>query len=179
MPICGDGTAMRHWFHMAMGGRRRLAAFAAGELPSVFRERLEADLRRCPACRREVEAYRRTSMGLRSSARAALAADEAAAFWPGVEDRIRRGAFRPAKPARPALRELFWDHPRLSLASAAAALLVVGLTLGQMELWGGPVRPNGVEVLSVEAGEDTSVMVFQAPGSPLKVIWVFEKPSSS
>lgn len=171
---------MRHWFHMAMGGRRRLAAFAAGELPSVFRDRLEADLLRCPACRREVKAYRLVSKALRSSARAALAPDEAAAFWPGVEDRIRRGAFTQAKPTRPALRELFWDHPRLSLASAAAAaLLVVGLTLGQMELWGPPVRPNGVEVLSVEAGQDTSLMVFQAPGSPLKVIWVFEKPSSS
>jgi hypothetical protein len=76
---------------------------------------------------------------------------------------------------------MFWDHPRLSLASASAAvLLVVGLTLGQMQVWapGPPAGPNGVEVVSVEAGDDASVMVFQEPGSSLKVIWVFEKPST-
>jgi hypothetical protein len=67
----------------------------------------------------------------------------------------------------------------LSLASAAAAVvLVVGLTLGQIGVWGPTPGPNGVEVVSVEAGDDESVMVFQAPGSSLKVIWVFEKPSS-
>jgi hypothetical protein len=33
-------------------------------------------------------------------------------------------------------------------------------------------------VVSIEAGEDAPVMVFQAPGSSLKVIWVFEKPTS-
>jgi hypothetical protein len=67
------------------------------------------------------------------------------------------------------------------MASAAAAIvLVVGLTLDQMGLWAprAPAGPNGVEVVSVEAGGEASVMVFQAPGSSLKVIWVFEKPSS-
>jgi anti-sigma factor RsiW len=172
--------AMTHRLHMVMGRGRRLAAYAAGEMPTVVRDRVEADLLRCPACRREVEAYRQVSHTLRASARAVLAPDEAVAFWPGVENRIRRGTAEPARPARPALRELFWDHPRLSLASAAAAvILILGLTLSQMELWGPTVGPNGVEVLSIEAGEDAPVMVFQAPGSKLKVIWVFEKPSSS
>ena len=169
-----------HWLHMVMGGGRRLAAFAANELPSVVRDRVEADLLHCPACRREVEASRLVSRTLQMSARAVLAPEEAAAFWPGVETRIGRGTVATTRPARPALRELFWDHPRLSLASAVAAVvLVLGLTLGPMELWGPGAVPNGVEVLSVEAGDDASVMVFQAPGSKLKVIWVFEKPSSS
>lgn len=165
---------------MVMGRGRQLAAYASGELPSVLRTRVEADLAGCPACRREVEAYRLTARALRTSARATLSPDEAAAFWPGVENRIRRGARPTRRTVRPALRELFWDHPRLSLASAvAAAILVIGLTLGQMDSGGPPVRPNGVEVISVEAGDDAPVMVFQAPGSALKVIWVFEKPSSS
>ena len=171
-----------HWFHRTVGRGQRLAAYAADELPPADRARVEAEILTCPACRREVEAYRLVSGTLRTSERAALAPDQAASFLSGVERRIQRGPdAAPTRPARPALRELFWDHPRLSLASAAGAvILVLGLTLGQMEVW--VPRPasvsNGVEVVSVEAGEDASVMIFQAPGSALKVIWVFEKPSS-
>lgn len=113
--------------------------------------------------------------------RARLAPEQAATFWAGVERRIRTDTTAAARPARPALREVFWDHPRLSLASAVAAvILVLGVTLGQMEVWSpwAPTVPNGVEVISIEAGEDAPVMVFQAPGSSLKVIWVFEKPTS-
>ncbi len=171
---------MFHWLHMAMGRGRQLAAFAANEVLPRERLRVEAALQRCSACRREVEAYRRVSRTLRTSGRAVLSPVEEAAFWSRVEFRIERGTSATPRPARPALRELFWDHPRLSLASAVAAvILVIGLTLAPMGLWGPRVGPNGVEVLSVEAGDDASVMVFQAPGSKLKVIWVFEKPSSS
>src|SRR3972149_4464465 len=103
--ISGDGIAMMHWLHVAMGRGRRLAAYAADELPSMLRTRVEADLLRCPACRREVEAYRRVSKALRASKQAALAPDEAATFWPGVESRIRRGAdaAAPSHRARPIL----------------------------------------------------------------------------
>jgi len=171
---------MTHWLHIAMGRGRRLAAFAADELSPADRLRMEAELVHCPACRREVEAYRLVSRMLQTSTRAVLTPQEASAFWPGVVTRIRRGTVATVRPARPALREMFWDHPRLSLASAVAALiLVLGLTLSPMGLWGPRGGPNGVEVLSVEAGDDASVMVFQVPGSKLKVIWVFEKPSSS
>lgn len=172
---------MTHWFHLLMGRGRRLAAYAADELPPAERARVEASLATCLACQREVDAYRLVCTTLRTSGRAALPPAEDAAFWPQVERRIQRGTAAMVRPARPSMRELFWDHPRLSLASAAAAVvLVVSLTLGQVEVWG-PGRsagPNGVEVVSVEAGEDASIMVFQAPGSSLKVIWVFEKPSS-
>jgi hypothetical protein len=70
-----------------------------------------------------------------------------------------------------------WDHPRVSLASAfTAALFIIGLTVSQWQMWGlsGTAGTNGVEVVSVEVAEDASVMVFQAPGSSLKIIWVFE-----
>src|SRR3990170_697899 len=157
---------MIHWFHMALGRGRRLAAYAADELPPAEYARVEADVRSCPACRREVEAYHLVSSTLRTEPRARMSLEGG-------------GLLRTH--ARPALRELFWDHPRLSLASAAAAvILVLGLTLVQMEVWGpwSPSVPNGVEVVSIEAGEDAPVMVFQAPGSSLKVIWVFEKPTS-
>ena len=170
---------MSHWVHRSIGRGRRLAAYAADELPPADRASLEAQLLACHACRRDVEAYRLVSGTLRSWPRVALATDQSGAFWSGVERRTLRGAGLPARPARPALREIIWDHPRLSLASAAAAVvLVVGFTLGQIGVWGPTTGMNGVEVVSVEAGDDESVMVFQAPGSSLKVIWVFEKPSS-
>lgn len=165
---------------MAMGRARRLALYAAGELSPTDRARVETALESCPACRREVEAYGLISRALRTSARVALTPGEASAFWPAVEDRIRRGAVALSRPARPRFHELVWDHPRLSLVSAVAVVvLVVGLTLGQINIWGPAAWPNGVEVISVEAGDDAPVMVFQAPGSSLKVIWVFEKPSPS
>jgi hypothetical protein len=172
--------AMMHWLHIAMGRGRRLVAYATNELPTVVGDRVEADLLLCSACRREVEEYRLVSRMLQMSARAALTPKDAAAFWSGVETRIQRGEVGTSRPARPALRELFWDHPRLSLISGVAAvILVLDLTLGPLGLWGPGVVSNGVEVLSVEAGDDAPVMVFQAPGSKLKVIWVFEKPSPS
>ncbi len=172
---------LTHWMHMATGRGRRLAAYAAGELPEVDRSSVEAALRTCSACQHEVEAYRLVSSTLGSSARATLTSDQAASFWPDVEQRIQRGVSVDSRPARPAVRELFWDHPRLSLASAAAAVvLILGLMLGPMNFWDQrqPAGSSGVEVVSVEAGEDAPVMVFQAPGSTLKVIWVFEKPST-
>lgn len=172
---------MRHWAHMITGRGRRLAAYAANELPPAERARVEADLRACPSCRREVEAYRLVSGTLRTQPLVRMGPEQAATFWVGVERRIRPDTAALTRPLRPALRELFWDHPRLSLASGVAAVvLVVGLTLSQMELWSpwSPSIANGVEVVSIEAGEDAPVMVFQAPGSSLKVIWVFEKPTS-
>jgi anti-sigma factor RsiW len=172
---------MMHWLHIFTRRVRMLAAYAAGELPESKRSRVEAALATCAGCRREVEAFRLVSSTLRASGRIALDAREAAAFWPAVERRICPGAdVAQRRRAYPSLRELFWDHPRLSLASAAAAVvLALGLTLGQSGLWSArpPAVPNGVEVVSVEAGGETSVMVFQAPGSSIKVIWVFMKPS--
>jgi hypothetical protein len=46
-------------------------------------------------------------------------------------------------------------------------------------MWGlsGTAGLNGVEIVSVDVSEDASVMVFQAPGSALKIIWVFEDSS--
>jgi hypothetical protein len=110
-----------------------------------------------------------------------LTAKEAAAFLPDVNRRIDQGRAMAARPVRPGLREVMWDHPRLSLASAfTAILLIIGLTLSQMQMWGlsGATGRNGVEILSVDVEEEASVMVFQAPGTSLKVIWVFEDTST-
>lgn len=171
---------MTHWLHTVAGRTRRLVAYATGEMAEAEQGRMSAMLAGCPACRREVEAYRLLAAMLRSSPGAALTAEEAALFWPGVDRRLRQGRGARTRPARPMLREVFWDYPRLSLASAAAAIaLVMGVTLAPWIGWGpGSRGSNGVEVVSVEAGENASVMLFQAPGSSLKVLWVFETPAS-
>jgi hypothetical protein len=66
-----------------------------------------------------------------------LTANEAAAFLPEVNRRIDQGRAVAARPVRPGLREVVWDHPRLSLASACTAILVIiGLTLSQVQMWG-------------------------------------------
>jgi anti-sigma factor RsiW len=169
---------MTHWLHRLGGRGRRLAAYAAGELPPAERPRVEAALAACPVCRREAEVARLAWLAMRKSSRVSLTAEEAAAFLPAVNRRIDHHQVRATRPARPWLREILWDHPRLGLASAfTAALMIVALTLTQ---WGPFVTTSGsgVEVISVDVDEDASVMVFQAPGTSLKVIWVFDNSSS-
>jgi len=157
-----------------------LPAYAAGELPPAEQARVASALATCAACQGEVEAYRRATAALRAVSRVSLTAEEAAAFLPAVNRRIDEGRATRPKPSRPGLREVLWDHPRLSLASAVTMVaLIVGLTLSQWQMWGlsGTAGLNGVEVESVDVSEDASVMVFQAPGSSLKIIWVFEDSS--
>jgi anti-sigma factor RsiW len=169
---------MSHWTHKLWGWKRRLAAYSAGELSPAEQSRLESALATCPECRREVEAYRLISSALRQSLEVSLTPEEAAAFLPEVNRRIDHGRARPTRPTRPGLREILWDHPRLSLASAfTGALLILGLTLSQLPMWV-TSGANGVEVVSVDVDEGASVMVFQAPGSALKVIWVFGDSST-
>lgn len=158
-----------------------MASYAADELAPAERSRMAAVLTECPACRREVEAYGRIGTLLRVEPGVSLTEEEAAAFLPEVRRRIDRGHTAAARSVRLCLREVVRDHPRLSLASAfTAVLLVIGATLSQMQLWGtaGTTGRNGVEIVSVDVGEDASVMVFQPPGNALKIIWVFEDTSS-
>ncbi len=158
-----------------------MAAYAAGELPPAERARVATVVKACPACLRAVESYRRATAVLRGVRRVSLTADEAVAFLPEVNRRIDQGRTAPARPARRGLREVVWEHPRLSLASAfTALLLIIGLTLAQVQVWerSGAGGRNGVEIISVDVDEDASVMVFQPPGTPLKVIWVFEDTST-
>ncbi|MFB3817370.1 MAG: hypothetical protein ACE147_06885 [Candidatus Methylomirabilales bacterium] len=169
-------AALLHVLHRRLG-RPDYWGCAAGEASAAERERVERLAGRCPACRRSLEAAR--------VAAAALAATPAVRLTPAEAARLRAGVFRriqqaaaPAPAARRHLRELLADHPRMSLASAMATLVIaLGFVIGPLLGRDSP-RPAGPEVVSVEAGENASVMVFQRPGSPVPVIWVFEQPGS-
>jgi anti-sigma factor RsiW len=163
-----------------LGGRRArlLVSYAAGEASPLDARRVEAYLASCEGCRREVLAGQGGLGALRATDPAELTAAEADDFWPEVRRRLDREPARMVRPARPSLGELFEDHPRLGLASAAAAVvLVLGIGVGHLvERGPASLGGNGVEILSVEAGDEASVMLFQSPESPLKLIWVFEPP---
>jgi anti-sigma factor RsiW len=116
---------LAHWLHTLRGEGRRLAAYAADELSPAERARVAFVVEACPACRRKVEAYQRATAALRALPRAGLTTEEAAAFLPEVNRRIDQGRAMMARPARPGLREMVWDHPRLSLASACTAILLI------------------------------------------------------
>ena len=79
-----------HWLHTLRGYGRRLAAYAADELPPAERARLAFVVEACPACRHKVEVYQRMAAALRGLPRVGLTANEAAAFLPEVNRRIDR-----------------------------------------------------------------------------------------
>jgi anti-sigma factor RsiW len=174
---------MTAWLHPAhiVARRRRFAAAAGGDLPAAAQAAAEALAATCPSCREELEAYRLVSAALAATPPALLTPEEAAGFRAAVQQRIERAAPSRPIPARTALRALLADHPRMSLATAVAAAAVVatftfGPLLGER---GRPLQESGVDIMSVEAGEGTSVMLFEPPGDRPPVIWVFESQPST
>ncbi len=166
---------MRHWLHILVGRRRRLSAFAAGELPLAARSRLKANVRHCAGCRRELEAFQLVAKALRHLPTAALSLDEAETLWTGVESRLD-GATVPMRLARPGLKELAQDHRVTALASASLAILLVLGAADQFGLWRTRHGQSSVEILSVESEGGAPVMIFEPPGNTLKIIWVFDQP---
>jgi anti-sigma factor RsiW len=172
--------------------RRRLGAYQDGELSPGARHRVEAHVRGCTQCGRELSALGRL--------RAALALDTAdppeavwTAFWPQVRDRIAASA-----PGPRSAWERGWEavraRPRLGLvpALAAAALAVLAVVAP----WQRPPQhapapvASGLEspgvqqaaldqvvIQSIETEDpDLPVMVYASPESDVTVLWVFGLP---
>jgi anti-sigma factor RsiW len=169
-------AALLHVLHSRMR-RPDYWACAAGGLSPGERRRVERLAARCPACRTALQAARLAAQTLAATPAVRLTPAEAARLRAGVFRRIEQPAAA-APAARRHVRELLADHPRMSLVSAMATVaLALGFLIGPMLSRDVP-RPAGPEVVSVEAGENASVMVFQRPGSAVPVIWVFEQPAS-
>jgi hypothetical protein len=168
-------SGLLHRLHIG-ARRRRLMAAAWNEPSTTERADVERLTRTCRDCRAEFTAHQRVSAALAREPRVRLSPDEAAGFRAGVQRRIDLGIPASPRPARRALRELMADHPRMSLASAVATVAVaLGLTVLPMLDGNGGRARNGVEVLSIEVGEDTAVMVFDVPDRSAKIVWLFEK----
>ena len=169
---------MRH-----LANRKRLDAYADGELRGWRLRRAERHLGACPICRAALDrlhASRAVIAGVLASERPPGSAD---AFWAAV----RRGI----APEQPFPRQAPADvirawlvplklHPRLSLGSAVvAASLLAGIGVWHYGNVGGPRDPDPpVRVESLEGGPRSTVMLFSAPHSNLQVIWVFDHEGS-
>jgi len=165
----------------------RLGAFVDGELESAEAEAVRRHLAACPACRSDANILGRAGALLREAV-AAEPAPDPEVVWRAVRERVQ--AEMPTRGPIPTRRRfsppawLAW--PRPLVWTAAALVLIAGLTLLQTREWvtpapGPPVLPlpslaagppSVVETL--EGGGGATVMLYASPESPVPVIWVFE-----
>ena len=105
--------------------RQLLSVYFDGEMPSPWKEKMEAHIAGCPACARRLEAYRRVSLG-----RAAAPAESGAArerVWQKLEQRMVVGV-SPARTARwgaAALPAVWRRNVSIPLPAAAAAVVLI------------------------------------------------------
>jgi anti-sigma factor RsiW len=153
--------------------RSRLGPYADGALQERIRHAVDTHLSRCLSCRREMDRLARLRILIRTAIPGPGEPDWAG-FWPAVQSRMARETPRPIRESwwLPAWKP-FWGHPRISVAGAMVATLV--LTFG---FWPGsdevPVA-LAAPIVVQEVGTDDSdggVMVYSNPGD-LTVIWVF------
>jgi len=165
----------------------RLGAFVDGELESAEAEAVRRHLAACPACRSDANILGRAGALLREAV-AAEPAPDPEVVWRAV--RARMEANTPAGipvPARRRFSPPAWlALPRSLVWTAAALVLIAGLTLLQTRGWLAPspeptplpppslaAGPPAV-VETLEGGGGTTVMLYAPPESPVPVIWVFE-----
>jgi len=165
----------------------RLGAFVDGELESAEAEAVRRHLAACPACRSDANILGRAGALLREAV-AAEPAPDPEVVWRAV--RARMEAETPAGVRVPARRRLsppaWLALPRSLVWTAAALILIAGLTLLQTRDWLAPspepmplpppslaAGPPAV-VETLEGGGGATVMLFAPPESPVPVIWVFE-----
>ena len=145
--------------------RRYLPLLTGGDLPARKAARAAAHLERCPACRRERDAWLRSRRALLAGMEASRMkweehewerAVRAAAAPPAGRRRSRR--FRPLRPA-----------PALALAALAALILSVFL----FGPGGGPPEPGQGEETGVR--QDIVAVTLVSRDTGLKVHWFFNR----
>jgi hypothetical protein len=111
--------------HMRCPDRQILSVYLDGELPSPWKEKMEAHLGECPQCREKLEAFQGISRALEGSgaARAAEAARER--VWAAITQNGLPG--NPAIRRHPSLwrRTVSVPLPAAALAAAAAVFIIV------------------------------------------------------
>lgn len=154
--------------------RSRLGAYADGALESGAQQRrVAAHLDRCISCHHESDRLARLRLLTRSIA-AGVEEPDWSGFWPAIQARIAREAPRPIRDSwwLPAWKP-FWGHPRISIAGAMAAglLLTFGFWPGSEDIPVASAVPVVVQDVGTEDA-DGSVMVYSRPGD-VTVIWLF------
>jgi hypothetical protein len=101
--------------------RQILSVYHDGELPSPWKEKMEAHLEACPECRDRLDRYRRIFQNLMVEEGSMEMPKEK--IWRSLNERIRAPGFRPRR---------FWSLTvpvPLPAAAAAAAALVFALAM--------------------------------------------------
>lgn len=166
----------------------RLGAFVDGELQPVDAEAVRRHLAACPACRTDADVLGRAGALLREAV-AAEPAPDPEVVWQAVRARVQ--AETPARGPVPARRRFsppaWLALPRSLVWTAAALVLIAGLTLLQTREWTTPsLEPAALPppslaagppavVETLEGGGGATVMLYAPPESPVPIIWVFER----
>ncbi|MGH7407026.1 MAG: anti-sigma factor [Candidatus Methylomirabilales bacterium] len=163
----------------------RLGAFVDGELEEAEADAVRLHLAACPACRTDAGLLGRAGVLLREAV-AAEPAPDPEAVWRAVRARIQ-AEMPVGVPARRRFTPPAWlAWPRSLVWTAAALVLIAGLTLLQTREWvtpapGPPSLPSPslaagppTVVETLEGGGGATVMLYAPPESPVPVIWVFE-----
>src|SRR5262245_993766 len=176
--------------------RRRLSAYQDGELSAGRRDRVDAHLRGCDGCRRELASLSRfraaVTLGPVDPSDAVWAA-----FWPQVRARIVAAPAGTPDPPWQRVWEGVRARPRLGLAPALAGVALAVLAV--VAPWQrAPQHPapasvtpgldsSGVQtatldqvvIQSIETEDpDVPVMLYKNPESDVTVLWVFGLPQT-
>ena len=152
----------------------RLGAYADGELGGLARWRLERQLRRSPALRKELEALLELSARISEALPAAGDPD----LWPALALRLPAADARRAEAVRSRRPGRGWAWGGAALAASLALVAVftlrapapVAIPASELPGDGGVVRwldTGGRDVMVLEASSDTTI------------IWVFEDADES
>lgn len=156
---------------------RKLIPLAAGDdLRPGDGARFLAHIERCPACRKELEAFGADLAGIRAAARDEGVEDWSEGEWRAVVARVAAEAKRsaPGRGASPS------PERRLSWAVAATAGALFGLVIMGVLIKGTPLRRPVSSGPTIAAGpsrpeQDRVTITMVSPESGLQVVWILDK----
>lgn len=162
--------------------KKLMALYAGGDLSERRTRAVGAHLDSCPACRRELEGYRRALEQVKAAAGAEIAPDWSEGAWRAVMARVMGEATE----RRKELAGRFKSVPRARWAAAAGAAGALALAAVMLLQNGSGFRPGSMAT-APGAGEPRTGV----PGSPsaqdvvsvnlvsqetgLQVVWFFNK----
>lgn len=155
---------------------RRLEEYLDGEAPPSARARIEAHLEGCQRCRQAADTLRDLRAAVREAAgQPSLTPAEAAAFWPAVRARLREAEAEAERRslAGAARAVALWLRPAVLLPALAVLVgVILGVSVLHNELW--PETAEAVQVVSLEGGASSTVMLMHEGRGKPPVIWIFE-----
>lgn len=162
--------------------KKPMALYAGGDLSERRKRAVGAHLDSCPACRRELEEYRRALAQIKAAAGAEVPPDWSAGEWRALMTRVMGEATE----RRKELAGRFKSVPRVrwAVASGAAAALVLaavmllqngsGFRPGSAATAPGAAEPMA-GVLGDPSAQDVVSVTLVSQETGLQVVWFFNR----